>query len=810
MRTNGLGFLGVIFAVFLAQGFGEEETVCKGQWGNFYNGSCYLVIEVHWSRRQNHQGASKLCSEMGSRLLSIDTTEEIQQLGVHLNNTIQQNVGVGKEFWIDTWLGGKAVKPKQCLIINNWNNRNGDTSIYNRGVKPCDMRRNWICKGDIGHVNNMVEREMLRNNLAVLSKQLMSQNLAIEEQVRSNGDSGLKQTRRTLTGSRPYHSDTHTSNRMAAMHDHANNIRTVGLGEFAAVLNGVEFRTRHNDFRLNMPSRTDPSYGAMEEIPFPPVPPSVLKKTNVQGQVNEMREYFRAWANQDTKLRDYKPYFRPVLCYLEGMWTNSGDNIEEPFFSDRHFIDAATWSELESKVRFTAATGGKSLQENYSYLPVKIQKLFNDTFPVFAQWNYRIACHPISGDLPLNRFRVVDDVSSRMAFKKTFDQHAKTRAARFELNQWDQDKWRPDGIFHPRAGLLDKLMSEIPGRNNYMANLVDDAFGLPAQGLKPGAGPLNAGFYHRWYKGPRNDAMGVSMRARGYSDSSVFMAMTNQSKVSSVDLDDQCKNVKGKRTCQHYSQRWTYAIPLEIIYLTPLSTWNPYDLEYKGNAYSPLGKTVQAGGRNGGTKPDKAYNGINSRAYYLTPQEFFKGGIVGRDPADTAKGSAGVLDKKGKVRAVKASGIRIFFPNIPGVGTLRQRWPIAPVHGEGSAVWKELEAIKDILFNPQKYRHMYPSGGNVVPPDDGDLSLQVAYTTSDPPGAHSHIVTLTQQQAKDVRNGKSVVAFTSEDNSHQHQLTISYQANPPRYFIAKCDNRNTCWDKHAATLTPVSSFDTAL
>ena len=37
---------------------------------------------------------------------------------------------------------------------------------------------------------------------------------------------------------------------MAAMHDHANNIRTIGMGEFVGVLNGVEFRTRHNDYRL--------------------------------------------------------------------------------------------------------------------------------------------------------------------------------------------------------------------------------------------------------------------------------------------------------------------------------------------------------------------------------------------------------------------------------------------------------------------------------------------------------------------------------------------------------------------------------
>lgn len=60
-----------------------------------------------------------------------------------------------------------------------------------------------------------------------------------------------------------------------SIHEHSNNIRTVGMGEFIAVLNGVEFRTRHNDYSLSMPSRTSTKYNAVEDIPFPPVPPEV-------------------------------------------------------------------------------------------------------------------------------------------------------------------------------------------------------------------------------------------------------------------------------------------------------------------------------------------------------------------------------------------------------------------------------------------------------------------------------------------------------------------------------------------------------
>ena len=59
------------------------------------------------------------------------------------------------------------------------------------------------------------------------------------------------------------------------------------MGEFIAVLNGVEFRTRHNDYRLFMPSTTSNAYHAKENVPFPQVPPEVLQYTEVDDQVRE-------------------------------------------------------------------------------------------------------------------------------------------------------------------------------------------------------------------------------------------------------------------------------------------------------------------------------------------------------------------------------------------------------------------------------------------------------------------------------------------------------------------------------------------
>ena len=43
----------------------------------------------------------------------------------------------------------------------------------------------------------------------------------------------------------------------------------------------------------------------------------------------------------------------------------------------------------------------------------------------------------------------------------------------------------------------------------------------------------------------------------------------------------------------------------------------------KGKPWTREGRTVTAGGRNGGIEQNKAFNGTNSDNYYYTPDEFF-------------------------------------------------------------------------------------------------------------------------------------------------------------------------------------------
>ena len=654
--------------------------------------------------------------------------------------------------------------------------------------------------------------DTLQDSLYQLSRQMILQQLFVEERVRSDGDSGVKQIRHLREGTRNYYAETHASNnRLLAMHDHSNNIRTVGLGEFVAVLNGVEFRTRHNDYRLNMPHRTSKEYGAIEPIPFPAVPPQVKQKGSVSQQITEMHEWFKAWRDQDYSVRDYRKYFKPVLCYLEGAWTYPSSEIDEPFKSDRHFIDATSWHDLQQKVRFTSYSGRKDNLENYSYLPRSILGVKNDSTPILGQWNYRILCHPLSRDIPLNRFRVVDELHPRMPVSRTLKDHAKTRAARFTLNPQDTDDFQ-DGMNWNKWGLLDELMGEIPGRDNYAGNLTDDAFDLTAYSLNPKEEkkPLNAAYYHRWFKVLEKGAMGLATRHRGFADENLFMAMTTQPKIAGMNLKT-CTGRGKRRECKTVNQKFSYAIPLEIVWMTPLNNWNPHNIEYKGVYNSDYGKSIHEGGRNGGPTLATALDGTNSKKYYRTPINFFTGSEVSGDAADTTASSMGVLNKTGALHITAASGTRVFFPPIIGVGTLRQRYPIMPVHGEGSPVWKELEATKDVLIKSQTNAYLLKEpldSSKPLPtaPPNHPVTLKLMDAKRTPPGAHTHEITLTAKEVKLAKEGVLFKKTTNPGAGHEHEIVLTWKEGPRASFwdIIKCDDSDTkttkCWDQHGRKL----------
>ena len=57
-----------------------------------------------------------------------------------------------------------------------------------------------------------------------------------------------------------------------------------------------------------------------------------------------------------------------------------------------------------------------------------------------------------------------------------------------------------------------------------------------------------------------------------------------------------------------------------------------------------------------------------------------------------------MLDRQGQIQMQRGSGHRILLPLIPDVpGRIRTRYPVGPIHEEGSAVWRELSALRETL-----------------------------------------------------------------------------------------------------------------
>ena len=610
------------------------------------------------------------------------------------------------------------------------------------------------------------------------------------------------QVRHQREGTQTYFSSSVYGGSFTAIHDHANNVRTIGMGEVNAVLNGVDFRTRHNDYGLRMASTSSSDYNAVEDIPFPDVPPSVTG--TVLEQVVEMREWFKAWRDQNHTVRDYRQYFKPVLCYMEGMWTLSDEELEESFESDRHFIDASNWHELEEKIRFSAYAGIKGSGENLAFLPRIVMNVTEDGIPQFAQWNYDILCQPLANDVPFDRYRVVDDISARMRNKFSVARLETTRLARFQLNTVDEPFTHDSEARHQ---YLDSLMKQVPGKSGPNAYFEDrgleDKLFMDADDTDTA---LNAAFYNRAYFVRNRDAMGRQFRYRGFADENLYMAMTDQDKVAGIDLTI----CKWRNNCPVISQKWTYAIPLEIIYMTPLSKWNPYNIPYRGQHGEDGADAVTAGGRNGNQA--KPFDGTNSKNYYITPAEFYDAtsSEIDRDAADTTPQNAVyVLDSQGVARAVKASGYRVLMPDIEGVGVLRQRWPIAPVHGEGSMFWKQIEALKEIVMDPLSHGHLMTNPINAAA-FAGTDDTTFFFKTSPSNAAtmqHEHEFTLTSAQFVSLSQGRNVTVTTNQANGHTHTLLLYAQdSNTNRVRYHTCDGNNGCWDGHWRGCTQITEL----
>ncbi len=143
-------------------------------------------------------------------------------------------------------------------------------------------------------------------------------------------------------------------------------------------------------------------------------------------------------------------------------------------------------------------------------------------YPIISNWEYRILCSPLKNDISTKRFEISNDLHIQLlGAPKTRKELYYSRRARFELNKWI-DKSDPENINgldywwnegRKTWNYLDYLMEQIPGKDNYLANLTDGT----AQTIHFNDNEyINSGYYSRYYGLSDNDAMGSTKHRRSY------------------------------------------------------------------------------------------------------------------------------------------------------------------------------------------------------------------------------------------------------------------------------------------------------
>jgi len=160
--------------------------------------------------------------------------------------------------------------------------------------------------------------------------------------------------------------------------------------------------------------------------------------------------------------------------------------------------------------------------------------------------------------------------------------------------------------------------------------------------------------------------------------------MTNSNEVAGLKVCDEVDTTK----C--WEQKWTYAVPVEVVYLTPLENWNPYNLMLHSDqkAFRDWQNDNNLDG-----SAQAPYEGYSDKDNFIkTPAEFFDS-FGGRDLADTGK--AWYVNYNGNAVQVTASGTRIITDDIGGgVGPVRLRWPVFPIHEHSTLAFREVSAVE--------------------------------------------------------------------------------------------------------------------
>ena len=495
---------------------------------------------------------------------------------------------------------------------------------------------------------------------------------------RASGQSGVLMGRHYgFGGDASFHRPSAVSFAALGVHDHPNYPFMSGLPELHAVVNGYRVNMRHVDYRWFRPVAG--AYLAVDAPTPPPVPASVAAQATPEGQVNEMREYLRAFARKDHTHRDYRDHFDVYLSYLE-VWFEEfkGDALADTALSFRHQLDSDSLKEMMQKYIALNASGLKPRFENSSFMPGFIRSVDREGQPQFSVLRYRVGAVRIGSyrDYPVHDMvSLVDDPATRARKGYSDNQIELSRLGRFRVNHAIGDT-----AMKERNGpsQLDALMSIIPGLDGDGSNLTEiytdtDANGDEFQQRLMQYGTtnlLNSAYYNRHYSFEHSGAAGRRDYRRGFNDPTLFVAATTKTEVTAVP------GMGG-------NHRLSWAVPMELMIASPIAGWNPYNVAEVDNV-TGTGATSGA-----------ALNGVNENGtWFMCPASLFTGDNNPSDPADTSL-ERWVKDDTGTPRLMAGSGVYVHLPRIAGEPTMRMRYPIAPIHHEGSFAHAVAEAMRE-------------------------------------------------------------------------------------------------------------------
>ena len=572
------------------------------------------------------------------------------------------------------------------------------------------------------------------------------------------------------------------------IHSHGNNQRTHGLAEFVFEINGNSAMSRHNDFAATIPS-DKPDFHTVRVPEWPPVPASVLAKPTIEEMNEELANYFIAFKAQNVTHRDYRPYFKSLLCYLEIYWGEDTHIIEEPFFSDRHHLAERDPSRNTEIGKSLNDAGRKHQAENVAMLSQRIRGMTYHKgnasaipLPILSQFNYRILCHETKEQpFPLKNVNLMDGMPSRIAKTQSQEAFGKSRLPCFNI----------------KTDVIDALMSEIPGKNNYVQTTL---IGKTEKGevmhsaLKNET--LNAGYYFRQYR-TLDGSVYSSPKNSFPLDKSLYIAHSTQDRISPISTLNRVTE-NGVTKCKLTTKRVSYAMPMELTYLSPLLRYNPYNITHHGNVPEdvPAANSPKSNGRNGGLTKDKAYDGVNNKLFFRCPEKFFEyfPDETFKDNGDTTGDVYGVLDPSGEVKRVKGSGMHVM------IGDIRLRYPMGSQKYLGSYPGALGAVIEDIVNAPLYHGYMF----NIINNRTGGFQpykIELFTSNSGEP-KHCHTIRLTEEQVHDLtfyRTRFYVRTSTNGVPPHSHHILLKYKDG--KFRITTCDgNPNKCPDLHKTNL----------